>query len=193
VSIMPRINAMRFQGRPLFTADPLVDLGIRREYPRSQEAEMAELRSPRGRLRAGAGGWCRRRFGVAVVAALPLLTLVASCSTLGPDSTAAAGVAAAFHRAVQDGNGNAACAFLAPATMEELEGTSGQSCPDAVLSQDLPDAGDVQDSQAFGRGAQVLMDDDAVFLALFDDRWLITAAGCTPRGDLPYDCSLKGG
>ena len=29
--------------------------------------------------------------------------------------------------------------------------------------------------------------------ALFDDRWLITAAGCTPRGDLPYDCTLKGG
>ena len=61
------------------------------------------------------------------------------------------------------------------------------------VAANLADARQVQDTQAFGRGAQVLMDDDAVFLALFDDRWLITAAGCTPRGDLPYDCTLKGG
>ena len=77
--------------------------------------------------------------------------------------------------------------------MEDLEGTSGQPCPDAVLAADLADARDVQDSQAFGRAAQVLMDGDVVFLSVFDDRWLITAAGCTPRGDRPYDCTLKGG
>lgn len=68
----------------------------------------------------------------------------------------------------------------------------GQGCPEAILAQNLPGAHEVRDSQAFGRGAQVLMDGDVVFL-LFGNRWLITAAGCQPRGDRPYDCTLKGG
>ena len=148
------------------------------------------LRGARGVV--GSCSWRTRRFTLALVAALPVI-LLASCSTLGPDSTAAADVAVAFHRAVQDGDGNAACGLLAPATVEDLESTSGQPCPDAVLAADLTDAREVQDTQAFGRGAQVLMDGDAVFLAVFDDRWLITAAGCTARGDRPYDCTLKGG
>jgi hypothetical protein len=107
------------------------------------------------------------------------LTLVTACSA-GPDTTAASGVAAAFHRAIQDGDGAAACALLAPATVEDLEGTSAQSCPEAILSQHLPDAQQVQDSEAFGRAAQVLMDGDVVFLSVFGTEWLITAAGCTP-------------
>ena len=37
------------------------------------------------------------------------------------------------------------------------------------------------------------MDGDVVFLSMFGNRWLITAAGCQPRGDRPYDCTLKGG
>jgi hypothetical protein len=62
-----------------------------------------------------------------------------------------------------------------------------------VLSQDLPDARDVQESQAFGRGAQVQLDGDVVFLSIFGGQWLITAAGCQSRGERPYDCILKGG
>jgi hypothetical protein len=160
----------------------------------SQEAKMAKLRPPHGRPRRGAGGcWRRlRRFHEAVIVALSLV-LVTSCSALGPDTTAAAGVASAFHRAVQDGDPNTACRLLAPATIENLEATSGQSCPEAILTQDLPDARDVQETQAFGRGAQVLMDRDAVFLSVFGDHWLITAAGCQSRGERPYDCTLKGG
>ena len=154
---------------------------------------MAERRPSRGTRRVrGHWTWRTRRFTMATVAALPVI-LVTSCSTLGPDTTAAAGVAASFHRAIQDGDGNAACALLAPATVEDLEDTSGQSCPEAILGQHLPDAQQVQDTAAFGRAAQVLMDGDAVFLAVFDDRWLVTAAGCTARSDRPYDCTLKGG
>lgn len=128
---------------------------------------------------------------MAMVAALPVI--LTSCSTLGPDTTTAAGVAAAFHRAIQDGDGNAGCGLLAPATVEELEGTNGQPCPEAILARDLPDAHNVQHSQAFGRGAQVLMDVDVVFLSMFGNQWLVTAAGCQSRGDRPYDCTLKGG
>ena len=146
----------------------------------------------RARGVVGSCSWRTRRSTLALVAALPV-SLLASCSTLGPDTTAAADVAVAFHRAVQDGDGKAACGLLAPATIEDLESTSGQPCPDAVLAADLADAREVQDDRAFGRAAQVLMDGDAVFLAVFDDRWLVTAAGCTARSDRPYDCTLKGG
>jgi hypothetical protein len=37
------------------------------------------------------------------------------------------------------------------------------------------------------------MDGDVVFLSVFGDHWLITAAGCTARGDRPYDCTVMGG
>lgn len=155
---------------------------------------MTGLGPTRGRAPRGHGDWSRRTrgFTLALVGALPVI-LLTSCSTLGPDTTAAAEVAVAFHQAVRDGNGNAACGLLAPATVEDLESTGGQPCPDAVLAQDLPDTRDVQGAQAFGRGAQVLMTGDVLFLAVFGDHWLVTAAGCTPRGDRPYDCTLKGG
>ena len=37
------------------------------------------------------------------------------------------------------------------------------------------------------------LDKDTLFLARFDQGWRVTAAGCTPHGDLPYDCTVKGG
>ena len=118
---------------------------------------MTECRRPRSERTVTAGWSCRARRFTLVVGALPII-LVSSCATLGPDTTAAAGVAAAFHQAVQDEDGNAACSLLAPATIEDLEGTSGHSCLDAILAEDLPDARAVEGTQAFGRGAQVLMD-----------------------------------
>jgi hypothetical protein len=123
---------------------------------------------------------------------LSVLILVSSCASLGPDTAVAGDVAAAFHQAVSDQDGSAACALLAPGTVTELEETTGESCDQAVLDQDLPDADTVQDSQAFGRGAQVVLDADVVFLSIFDGQWRITAAGCEPDGDRPYDCAVKG-
>ena len=80
---------------------------------------MAKRRPAEGRPTRVAGGsrWPRRP-ALAALAVLPAV-LVASCSTLEPDATAAAGVASAFHRAVQDADGNASCALLAPATVEK--------------------------------------------------------------------------
>ena len=117
---------------------------------------------------------------------------VTACSTLGPSENAAGTVAVQFHQAVADGDGTLACSVLAPETVHELEQTAGSSCDEAVLDQDLPDAQTAQVSEAFGHGAQVLMDGDVVFLSLFDGQWKVTAAGCQSRGDRPYDCDLKG-
>ena len=61
------------------------------------------------------------------------------------------------------------------------------------------EADDLHDAGA--RLARTLRSGDAIvrwgaetmFLARFDNGWLVTAAGCTPRGkDLPYDCSIEG-
>lgn len=41
-----------------------------------------------------------------------------------------------------------------------------------------------------GGQAQVRTAGDAVFLALSGDRWVVTAAGCEPQGDRPYDCEV---
>ena len=153
---------------------------------------MAKRRPSEGRVRGAGGTRWARRPALAFVAALPAV-LVSSCSTLEPDSTAAVAVASSFHRAAQDADGRTACALVAPATVEDLESTTGQPCPVAMLTQGLPDAQDVQDTQAFGRAAKVSMDGDVVFLSVFGDRWLITAAGCSSRGDRPYDCTLQEG
>jgi hypothetical protein len=41
-----------------------------------------------------------------------------------------------------------------------------------------------------GRQAQVRLGGDTVFLARSGDGWVVTAAGCDPRPDRPYDCEV---
>lgn len=127
-----------------------------------------------------------------VIVRMAAISVVSGCSTLCPGESAAGEVAVQFHQAISAGDGSIACSVLAPDTVHELEQTAAAPCAEAVLKQDLPDARTAQVSQAFGRGAQVLMDGDVVFLAMFDGKWKITAAGCQSRGDRPYDCELKG-
>ncbi len=100
---------------------------------------------------------------------------------------------------MHDGDGTAACAFLAPATGKDLEDSGGQKCQEAILTQDLPDTQGLPDPRTRGtpgRSAgprRCRRRGDVVFLSMFGNRWLVTAAGCTPRGDRPYDRALKGG
>ena len=134
----------------------------------------------------------RKRRVLHLTLAVATMSAVTACSTLGPSEGAAGEVAVRFHQAVAAGDGTVACSVLAPETVQELEQTAGSDCDQAVLDQDLPDAQTVQVSQVFGHGAQVVMEGDVVFLAVFDGQWKITAAGCESRGDRPYDCDLKG-
>ena len=101
----------------------------------------------------------------------PLAILLTSCASLGPDPAAAADIAVDIHSAIVDDDGQAACRLLAPNTVTELEDSTGESCDSAVLDRDVPDAQVVSESQAFGRSAQVQMEGDVVFLAIFDGQW----------------------
>jgi hypothetical protein len=139
------------------------------------------------------------RGSLPLLAALAVLALpaLAGCSSLAPDAPAAEGVAVAFAAAIGSGNAAEACALLAPGTVEEIESSEHASCERAILSLGLPGGGQGRSAEAFGRGAIVELDNDTVFLVGDGNGgvrgWRVTAAGCEPRTERPYACTVKGG
>lgn len=127
-------------------------------------------------------------LAVAVVGAAP-----SGCGTVSGREQAATAAAQRFLDAVADGDGAAACAVLAPKTVEELEKSGGAGCSEAILDEDLPEPGDVETADVYGQWARVVMSADTVFLAVFPQGWRVVAAGCRPAGEGPYDCVLQGG
>jgi hypothetical protein len=116
------------------------------------------------------------------------------CAACGGTGTAEGPeeVATRFHVAVSQGDGEEACALLAPQTRSELVQSAQRGCPRAVVAEDIPEAGEVRSSDRFGTQAQVRLAGDTVFLGRFSDGWRVVAASCTPRQLLPYDCQVKG-
>jgi hypothetical protein len=131
---------------------------------------------------------------VGLIAVAVAATLAATgCGGPGGREDAASAVAVRLLDAVDRGDGAAACATLAPETLADLEKSADQPCDQAVLDEDLPAPGTVTNTNVYGQWAQVRLDDDTVFLAVFPGGWRVVAAGCQPRGDRPYDCELQGG
>ncbi|MEV4636881.1 hypothetical protein AB0J80_05950 [Actinoplanes sp. NPDC049548] len=122
-----------------------------------------------------------------------LLAGLAGCSSVDERGDAATDVALRLLAAVDSKDGAAACAMLAPETRAEVEESAGQPCDQAILDEDLPALGSVTGADVYGQWAQVRLSDDTLFLAVFPGGWRVVAAGCTSRGDLPYDCSVQGG
>jgi hypothetical protein len=117
---------------------------------------------------------------------------LAGCGGPGGREEAASAVAVRLLDAVDRDDGAAACAVLAPETLADLEQSADQPCARAVLDEDLPAPGRMINTNVYGQWAQVRLDDDTVFLAVFRDGWRVVAAGCKPQGDRPYDCALQG-
>jgi hypothetical protein len=128
------------------------------------------------------------------VAILPLLSLllVAGCASVSERGDAASTVAIRMLRAVEGQDGTGACAVLAPDTVAELEESAGKPCAEAILDEDLPGPGTVTASEVYGQWAQVRLTEDTVFLGAFPGGWRVVAAGCTPRQNRPYECTLQG-
>ncbi|WP_433223120.1 hypothetical protein ACQP00_25290 [Dactylosporangium sp. CS-047395] len=123
-----------------------------------------------------------------------LLLAVAGCGAT-PGSAAAGDAAEALLRAHQDGDGSAACALLAPETAAEVARSAGRPCPEAITGEDLPAPAAVTGVTVDGQWAKVVVGADAgtLFLAMFPGGWRVAAAGCRPRGERPYDCTVHGG
>jgi hypothetical protein len=120
------------------------------------------------------------------------VVLLAGCSSVPDRAEAASGVALGMLTAVAAGNGESACATLAPETLHELEESAEQPCTEAILDEDLPQPGQVIGADVYGQWAQVRLAGDVVFLAVFPEGWRVVAAGCRSRGEQPYDCRLEG-
>ncbi|MGC0330673.1 hypothetical protein RKD23_003663 [Streptomyces sp. SAI-170] len=122
-----------------------------------------------------------------------LTACLAGCATLGERETAASRAALRFADSVRQADGPRACAALAPETRQELEQSAESPCPEALLQEDLTYDGRVRSVQVYGQQARVVLDTDTLFLSRFPTGWRITAAGCEPRPQRPYQCQVKGG
>ena len=81
------------------------------------------------------------------------------------------------------------CELLAPAALAALEREG--PCV-AVVGASAPAGGQLLQSVVWGDEAQVRLSGDTLFLTRTGAGWKVVAAGCTPNGDLPYECSLEG-
>ena len=132
----------------------------------------------------------RWRRSAVLVAAGPLA--LGGCGA-APGSDAAGAAAQAFHAALAASDAASACALLAPETLSKLEDSTEQPCTEALPGEDIAPA-PLDRVSVYGQSAFVeTSGGSAVFLARFVDGWRVTAAGCEPRPDLPYDCAVEGG
>ena len=129
-----------------------------------------------------------------VTVATPLLALGLTACGADTEREGALAASDAFAASV-GGDPRAACALLAPRAAQALE-EDGLPCARALVEADLPTTGAHTSVTVAGHSAQVRYAEDTVFLALFDDGWRVTAAGCSRASEHraePYDCLVEGG
>jgi hypothetical protein len=126
------------------------------------------------------------RCGAAAVGAA-CLTCVAACAAAATPAVTA--TAERFGGALARHDGPAACAMLTEEARSATE-SFGRDCATQLAT--LPDPGPVQQVEVWSDAAQVRFAADTVFLLRFPDGWRVGAAACSPRGDAPYDCEVRG-
>jgi hypothetical protein len=128
-----------------------------------------------------------------VMIALLACAVLAGCGAAdrAPDAEA---VAERFHAAVDDGDGEAACAELAEETQSKLEQQKEAPCEEAILTLELPKGGEAAKTRVYVTTASVtLAEGGTTFLDEASEGWKVASAGCEPTApELPYDCLLEG-
>jgi hypothetical protein len=119
--------------------------------------------------------------------------IVAACGPSSSTIEQPRQAAVTFHTAISSGDGASACAELTDDAAKEVEQAASTSCDEAILDADLPRASQPVQTDVYGREARAVLDGDIVFLTHTDGGWRVVAAGCTPQGDDPYDCTVQGG
>lgn len=120
---------------------------------------------------------------------MAVVLVTGGCIPAGESAVQAA--ADSFQVALGAGDDNAACGWLSEEARGNLESASGKPCARALSGLGLP-TGSVRSVEVWGGNAQARLDAGVFFLAEFKAGWRITAAGCQPRQDKPYDCDVEG-
>jgi hypothetical protein len=132
------------------------------------------------------------RRGLRTAVALALIALVpsvlAACSA---GSTGAEAAARDFVDATVAGDARTGCALLAPATRDTLEHQRGGPCEAELGRLTLP-GGSVVRVEEWADRAQVRTTADTLFMTRTAAGWRVAAAGCSPRGEAPYVCTVEG-
>jgi hypothetical protein len=127
------------------------------------------------------------RRGAVMATAIGALLLLSGCSSLQRSEVER--VATSFED--QSGDPEARCDLLIATTRAAVEQQEQAACSEAI--GDLPlQGGEVREVQVWGDEAQVKLDGDTVFLAETTSGWRVSAAACTAREELPYDCEVEG-
>jgi hypothetical protein len=105
----------------------------------------------------------------------------------------AAAVAERFQAALEQVDGEAACAELSEVTVRKLGLQEGMPCEEAVLELELPPGGAAAEAEVYVTSASVaLAEGGTVFLDEGPEGWKVSVAGCaTTAPDRPYDCVLE--
>jgi hypothetical protein len=128
------------------------------------------------------------------VTALVVCLTGAGCGTKDDERSVGA-ITDRFYSALRANSGDRACAQLSTNASKALESASGSSCAEAITKLKLPGVRSahstvyLDSARAEVAGAQP---GEAAFLDRTALGWRISAAGCTPKGDGPYDCELEG-
>jgi hypothetical protein len=157
-----------------------VNVLARRQGPRAPGLP----RGPEGNFR-----WMLRKT-LATMCGVVVLGGAAACGT-GQRESEASAVAEAFSTAITNGDAAAACAVLAPETVEAMAASEGAPCEESLKPEELP-GGAVGEVQVWGDRAQVRTGDDVLFLVELEEGWKVVAAGCVPQGERPYLCEVGG-
>ncbi len=118
-------------------------------------------------------------------AVLGLAVALAGCSSTHVPEVQR--VATAFED--PSGDPGARCDLLAPKALEGLERDQSEPCDQAIGQLSLP-GGAVRSVEVWGGDAQVKLAGDTLFLTETHTGWRVSAAGCRPKGDAPYDCEV---
>ena len=116
--------------------------------------------------------------------------------TRGADNDEPLQVVTAFNAALEDGDGQAACALLSEEAQSALERERRKPCERGVVevSHELSFDARATDTDIAESSAIVTNGTSrAVFLDRHDGDWFIGAAGCERQaGDAPFECELEG-
>lgn len=105
--------------------------------------------------------------------------------------TAARETAQRFVQAIASGSPGIAGELLAPRARDPVASTSAGDCAASPAVARLPRA-PVGTLAMWGEEAQARTGRDTLFLHEFSTGWLVTGAGCRPRNEQVYDCSVGG-